>query len=86
VYVADTENHCVRKIDAGGAVTTIGGSGAEAGYRDGPAAGARFRRPSGVAVDGHGNVYVADTENHCVRKIDAGGAVTTIAAFMPATE
>ena len=80
VYVADTGNHRVRKIGAAGTVTTLAGTG-ERGYGgdDGPAAQARFALPAGVAVDAAGNVYVADTGNHRVRKIGAAGTVTTLA-------
>ncbi|MEZ4368431.1 MAG: hypothetical protein R2939_19455 [Kofleriaceae bacterium] len=82
VYIADTNNHRVRKLDVGtGAVTQVAGSGT-AGYAgDGAAAsGAQLNAPSGVAVDGEGNVYVADSSNHCVRKVAASsGVITTVA-------
>lgn len=78
VYVADTGNHAVRKITPGGVVSTLAGSGA-AGLADGVGAAARFRNPYGVAVDGSGNVYVADTDNQVVRKITPAGVVTVFA-------
>ncbi len=74
VYVADTSNNRIRKI-AGGVVSTLAGDGV-AGVLDGPAAGARFSAPYGVAVDTQNNVYVADTANSRIRKI-AAGVVTT---------
>lgn len=82
LYVADTGNNAVRKVTADGAVTTLaGGSGGpnSAGFADGPAASARFNAPRGVAVDGAGNVYVADTLNERIRKIAPGGIVSTVA-------
>jgi sugar lactone lactonase YvrE len=86
VYVADTNNHRIRRISPEGAVTTLAGpteAGYAAGYADGPATVARFQGPRSVAVDGAGNVYVADAGNHCIRRIAPGGAasptVTTLA-------
>ena len=78
VYVADTANHLIRKIDSSGNVTTIAGSGTQ-GSENGNGTSASFDRPNGVAVDISGNVYVADTDNHLIRKIDTSGNVTTIA-------
>lgn len=81
VYVADTSNNAIRKITPGGVVTTVaggGGAGFGVGSANGPAASATFNGPQGVAVDAAGNVYVADTGNHLIRKI-AVGLVTTFA-------
>jgi sugar lactone lactonase YvrE len=78
LYVCDEFNHCVRKIDLiAGTVSTFAGSGV-AGYADGAAASALFLYPTGVAVDSSGQVYVADTGNHCIRKVNvvAGAAVS----------
>jgi sugar lactone lactonase YvrE len=79
VYVADTSNHTIRKITSAGVVTTLAGSPTVSGTVDGTGSGARFNRPGGVAVDGGGNVYVADTENHTIRKVTPAGVVTTLA-------
>jgi serine/threonine-protein kinase len=82
VYVADTNNHRIRLISPEGEVTTFAGlpkAGYAAGYADGPAAEAKFNGPRSVAVDGAGNVYVADTGNHCVRVISLDGQVSTLA-------
>ena len=82
VYLADSGNHKVRKIDAHTAViTTVAGSGRYGFGGDGwPALGARLDSPQGVAVDTRGNLYVADSKNNRVRKIDAStGVITTLA-------
>jgi sugar lactone lactonase YvrE len=68
VYVADTYNQKIRKITAAGVVSTIAGSGSQ-GSRDGDGANASFLYPKAVAVDASGTLYVADTNNHKIRKI-----------------
>ena len=80
VYVADTVNHRIRKITTSGVVSTLAGS--SSGYTDGTGTSAKFSYPSGVAVDGAGNVYVADTYNHRIRKITASGVVSTLAGMV----
>jgi sugar lactone lactonase YvrE len=79
VYVADNANNTIRKISAGGAVTTLAGSPGISGSADGSGSAARFNGPNGVAVDASGNVYVADTRNNTIRRITPGGKVTTLA-------
>jgi len=82
IYIADTDNHRIRKVDAGtGIITTIAGTGKD-DYSgdDGPATDAELRKPRGLYIDTSGNIYIADTDNHCVRKIDAEtGIITTVA-------
>jgi sugar lactone lactonase YvrE len=78
LYVADTENQKIRKIAASGAVTNYAGSGTS-GSTDGTGTEASFYYPQGVAVDGTGTLYVADTDNQKIRKIEAGGVVSTLA-------
>lgn len=78
LYVADTGNHVIRKIEPNGKVSTVAGNG-QAGYRDGAAAQAQFNAPIGVAVGKDGKVYVADTYNDKIRVILADGQVQTIA-------
>jgi sugar lactone lactonase YvrE len=78
VYVADFDNHKVRKITPNGTVTTLAGSG-QPGFSDGLRNGARFNGPRSVAVDAAGNVYVADHDNNRIRKVEPDGAVTTLA-------
>jgi sugar lactone lactonase YvrE len=79
LYVADTENSAIRKVSPDGAVTTLAGTPGQDGYTDAPGSAARFWRPQGVVVDPSGNLYVADTGNHCIRKITPAGAVSTLA-------
>ncbi|MGE0133429.1 MAG: RHS repeat-associated core domain-containing protein [Blastocatellales bacterium] len=78
IYVADTGNHSIRKIDTSGNVTTLAGDGTS-GFVNDTGSAARFNSPRGVAIDTLGRIYVADTGNHAVRQIDANGAVTTVA-------
>ncbi len=79
VYVADTFNHTIRKVSSSGVVITFAGAPGQVGSADGIGSAARFSSPTGVAVDGAGNVYVADTYNNTIRKITSGGEVTTLA-------
>ncbi|MBB5190815.1 sugar lactone lactonase YvrE [Silvimonas terrae] len=79
MYVADTNNNEIRKIAPDGTVSTLAGLWSSAGNNDGQGAGASFFLPGGVAVDAQGVVYVADTENHNIRKIMPDGTVTTLA-------
>ena len=79
VYVADRGDHTIRKITSGGVVTTLAGTARSYGSTDGTGSAARFNYPGGVAVDAAGNVYVADSFNHTIRKITSGGVVTTLA-------
>jgi sugar lactone lactonase YvrE len=79
VYVADTNNHTIRKISPAGAVSTLAGLAGTSGVNDGVGGGARFQYPSDLAVGGSGNLYVADTDNHTIRKISPAGATGTVA-------
>jgi hypothetical protein len=81
VYVGDTSNHTIRKITPSGAVSTFAGSAGNPGSADGTGNAARFNLPRGVAVDSAGNVYVADSRNHTIRKITASGVVSTFAGL-----
>ena len=78
VYVADAGNQRIRRIAPDGTVTTVAGTGV-AGFQNGTGAGAQFNNPRGIAADTAGNIYVADTGNSAVRKIDASGIVATVA-------
>lgn len=79
VYVSDTSNHTIRKITPAGLVSTLAGQPRFSGAADGSAASAQFNRPCGLAVDRQGNLFVADSWNHTVRKITPQGQVTTLA-------
>ena len=80
LYVADTWDDRVRRIDANGIISTVAGTGDAGRSGDfGPAIEARLDKPEGVAVGPVGNIYIADTDNHVVRRVDASGTITTIA-------
>lgn len=81
IYIADTQNHLIRKINVtSGQVTTVAGSyGASPGLLDGQGTSAKFNLPTGLVVDASGNIFVADKGNHAIRLISPSGMVTTIA-------
>ena len=81
IYVADYWNHAIRKITPNGTVSTLAGHPGMWNYgsADGVGGMARFDNPTGVAVDGADNVYVADYANQTIRKITPAGLVTTVA-------
>ncbi|MFJ1792168.1 NHL domain-containing protein [Kitasatospora griseola] len=80
VYIADGNNHRVRRIGADGKISTVAGT-STAGFTGdgGPAGKAQLNLPMGVAVDGAGNLYVSDYNNHRIRRIGADGKITTVA-------
>lgn len=78
VYVADYENHVVRKVTPTGVVTTLAGTANATGTTDGQGAAARFMALQGLTVDGTGNVYVADGGSRSIRKITPSGLVSTV--------
>lgn len=82
LYIADMANGRIRRVDGNGIITTIAGDGTFYPRFDGdggPALEATLSDPQGIAVGGDGNIYVADTHNNRVRKIDPSGRITTIA-------
>jgi sugar lactone lactonase YvrE len=86
LYIADSGNHRIRRVAPNGVIVTVAGSGAAGFSGDGgPAASAQFSAPTGVAVDSGGNLYIADTGNHRVRKVTPDGIVTTVAGNGTAT-
>ncbi len=78
VYIADSGNNAIRKIDLNGSITTIAG-GVMGGYRDGTGSMAMFSWPTGIALDLAGNIFVCDSGNNKIRRITPGGVVSTIA-------
>ena len=86
IYVADTLNNCIRKVDKDGKATTVAGSPEKEGYADGASSNALFRAPAGIAVSADGKtIYVSDTGNHRIRKIE-NGQVSTLAGFTSETD
>lgn len=82
LYIADCGNHRIRKVDVAGVITTIAGTGSYGYSGDGgPATSARLNWPTGLAVDHSGTIYVADTSNDAVRKIDSSGTITTVTSL-----
>ena len=80
IFIADTYNNCIRKVNTVGVITTIAGNGNQGfGGDNGNARNALLNRPFGVQVDNDGNLYIADTYNNRIRKVDISGTITTIA-------
>ncbi len=80
LYIADSGNNAIRKVAADGTITTVAGTGTLGYSGDGGAAtSAQLNWPQGVAVDAGGNLYIADTYNQVIRKVDANGKITTVA-------
>jgi len=80
IYIADTNNHRIRKIDTNGIITTIAGNGTSGyGGDGGLATEAQLAYPGDVTVDVRGDIYIADTNNNVIRKIDSNGIITTVA-------
>ncbi len=80
VYIAEEGNHVVRKVDAAGTITTVAGNGSAGFSGDGgPARSAMLDAPGGLAVDGAGNLYIADSGSGRIRKVAAGGTITRVA-------
>jgi sugar lactone lactonase YvrE len=79
-YIADSDNGAIRKVATSGAITTVaGGNGLGYSGDGGPATRAQLNRPTMVIPDGAGNLYVADRDNHAIRKINTSGVISTIA-------
>jgi sugar lactone lactonase YvrE len=82
ILIADTLNHTIRRLSPEGMVSTLAGSAVQENALDGVGIDARFGYPAAVATDAAGNVYVADTEGHAIRKISTSNIVTTLAGSL----
>jgi len=76
MFVSDHFNHKIRKISKAGYVSTL--AGGEVGFEDGGGTTAKFNCPFGITLDTMGNIYVADSHNHCIRMITQQGVVSTV--------
>ena len=87
LYVADQYLHIIRKIDTNGLVTTVAGTVGEGGQSGdgGPATSAKINSPRGVTVDSKGNLYISDSGNNLIRKVDTNGNISTFAGSIGAT-
>jgi sugar lactone lactonase YvrE len=83
VYISEQESNVIRKINTSGIIETVAGVASvfygDYGGDDGPATLAKLNQPSGIAVDSNGNLYIADTNNHRIRKVDSKGIISTVA-------
>lgn len=84
LLIADTFNHRIRRVDRHGTITTVAGDGkAEYSGDDGPATQASLNTPQGIAFDRAGDLLIADTFNHVVRRVDTTGKIATFAGTVP---
>jgi len=80
IYISDQNSNRIRKVDTNGIITTVAGNGDFDYTGDGgPATQAALGSPAGIALDSSGNLYIADTENSRIRKVDTNGIITTVA-------
>ena len=85
LFIADNGNHRIRKVDSSGNISTVAGTGATAALSGGfsgdggPATSAQLLFPTGVVVDPSGNLFIADNDNHRIRKVDTSGNISTVA-------
>jgi len=80
LYIADTWNHLIRRVDTNGFIATVAGAGVDGYSGDGgPATQALLNAPAGVAVDDNGNIYISDTGNSVIRQVTTDGVIHTIA-------
>jgi sugar lactone lactonase YvrE len=78
-YIVDASNHRILRVDATGVITTVAGTGPGFSGDGGAATNALLNDPHGVELDGLGNIFIADTANNRIRRVDTAGVITTIA-------
>ena len=78
IFIADTNNDRIRKVDTGGTITTVAGTSYGFSGDGGPATSAQLKRPASVFVDATGNIFIADQLNNRIRKVNTGGIITTV--------
>src|SRR5579864_1110415 len=84
VYIADRDNHRVRRIDTSGNIATVAGNGEQGFFGDGgPATSASLNTPTAVAVDTNGNIYIADSNNHRIRVVATATSTPSRATALP---
>lgn len=84
VYIAERGNHCVRKVNPEGVMTLVAGLRKPGfGGDGGKASEGLLNNPSGIALDRQGNLYIADSANHVIRRVTPGGVITTVAGIRP---
>jgi hypothetical protein len=81
VYVADRSNYTIRKVSAGGIVTTLAGAAGQPGTADGYGPFARFTEPCGLTIDRNRTLYVAECSGHVIRRVSPDGTVSTFAGY-----
>jgi len=79
IYIADSYNSRIRKVDTSGNISTVAGNGIQGYNSSSVATSAELNQPYGVAVDSTGNIYIADANNHRIRKVDTSGNISTVA-------
>lgn len=83
VFFSDSGNNRVRRVDTGGTITTVAGNGDFGDFGDGGAAtNASLRSPAGLSLDAAGNLFIADSFNNLIRKVDTNGIITTVAGTL----
>ncbi len=86
VYIGDLLNYAVRKVTPSGTISTVAGTNVFGFSGDGgPGTSAQLNQPFGLALDAAGNLYIADSRNYCIRKLDASGNISTVAGVATAT-
>ena len=82
LFIVDFSNNRIRKVDGNGTITTVAGTGTAGFNGDNQSAtAAQLNQPRGVAVDGSGNLFIADSYNNRIRKVDGNGTITTVAGI-----